>query len=373
MKKVLIVDDEKSFLSSLKDGLSVHQTKFQVLTAENGQEAVSILQTLPIDLLITDLKMPKMDGFELLAWVSREQCELPVIVMTAFGTAEIEDRLARMDTLQYLEKPLDFKMLQDSIFSGLKAGTKSYIHGITLATFLQLTRVDQKNCTMKVTSGDKVGYLYIRQGELVDAEFSELSGDTAALEIVAWEDTEIEMNNICRRQKTVISLPMEHLLMEAFQRKDEQADQEKPVPSGVPAGNNTRAVKAQMSNQSGIKQTVKKQDLTPYKSIRNQLLIKMKTKTGIVEFVIFDHQGFFKEKNPGKCSIESFDPSLFTHLIDQFDQFLSFGSCNFLSFNTDSRYRYLLFNYREHRVLLKVTSEIKPQLLVREIKSHVNH
>jgi hypothetical protein len=148
--------------------------------------------------------------------------------------------------------------------------------------------------------------------------------------------------------------------MEAVQRKDEQAD-------------HIRAVKVQTSNRDRIKQSVKQPELTSHKSILNQLLIRMKTKTGITEFVIFDHQGFFKEKSPEKCSIENFDPSPFNHLIDQFDQLLSFGACNFLSFNTDSRYRYLLFNYGEHRVLLKVTSEIKPQLLVREIQSHINH
>ena len=131
MKRVLIVDDEKSFLLSLKDGLSVHSDKFQVVTAENGREAVSVLQAMPVDLLVTDLKLPEMDGFELLAWVSREQKNLPVIVMTAFGTAAIEARLAKIGTLQYLEKPLDLNMLQESILNGLNTDEISYIHGIT--------------------------------------------------------------------------------------------------------------------------------------------------------------------------------------------------------------------------------------------------
>ena len=89
MKKVLIVDDEKSFLLSLEDGLKKHSDKFQISTAENGQEAVSILKTMPIDLLVTDLNMPIMDGFELLAWVSREKRDIPIIVMTALWTSEV--------------------------------------------------------------------------------------------------------------------------------------------------------------------------------------------------------------------------------------------------------------------------------------------
>ncbi len=82
MKKILIVDDEKSFLLSLKDGLKKHSGRFQVFSAENGRQAVEILRSMSIDLLVTDLKMPEMNGFELLAWTSRHQPQLPVIVMS---------------------------------------------------------------------------------------------------------------------------------------------------------------------------------------------------------------------------------------------------------------------------------------------------
>ncbi len=103
MKKILIVDDEMSFLLSLKDGLKKHEGKFQVVMAENGRKALEILRTTSIDLLVTDLKMPEMNGFELLAWVSRHKPQLPVIVMSAFGTPEIEARLESYDALQFLE------------------------------------------------------------------------------------------------------------------------------------------------------------------------------------------------------------------------------------------------------------------------------
>ena len=118
VKKVLIVDDEVSFLLSLKDGLSAHRETFEVLTAENGKQAVEILNNNPIDLLVTDLKLPEMDGFELLAWSSRHQPQLPVIVMSAFGTPDIEARLAGMDTLAFLDKPLDLETLEKGILKG---------------------------------------------------------------------------------------------------------------------------------------------------------------------------------------------------------------------------------------------------------------
>ncbi|MGQ9474106.1 MAG: response regulator, partial [Candidatus Caldatribacteriaceae bacterium] len=116
MKNVLIVDDEKSFLLSLADGLSAYAADFNVLTAENSKEAVDILKSAKVDLVITDLKMPEMDGFELLAYMSRNSPSIPVIVMTAFGSPEIEERLQAQGISLYLEKPVDFDILVSKIF-----------------------------------------------------------------------------------------------------------------------------------------------------------------------------------------------------------------------------------------------------------------
>ena len=164
MKNILLVDDERSFLLSLKDGLMACGGAFNVVLAGNGREALQSLKSQPIDLLVTDLKLPVVDGFQLLAYVSRHYPSLPVIVMTAFGTPDIEERLARMNALHYLEKPLDFDALAGTIESALATGARSYIRGITLATFLQLVRMEQKTCSLKIRSGKKTGYLFIRQG-----------------------------------------------------------------------------------------------------------------------------------------------------------------------------------------------------------------
>ena len=107
MKKILIVDDERPFLESLQDGIATYSDQLNVICANNGQEALAVLKKEKIDLLVTDLHMPVMDGFELLAHVSKQDPYLPVIVMTAFGTPEIEEKIANMMAFHYLEKPLD--------------------------------------------------------------------------------------------------------------------------------------------------------------------------------------------------------------------------------------------------------------------------
>src|SRR5689334_2972162 len=119
MKKVLIVDDEELFLASLTEGLSAYADEFAVITATNGKHAIEVLTEQQIDLVVTDLKMPVMDGFQLLAQMVSNYVDVPVIVMTAFGTPDIEDRLTEFNTFGYLEKPIEFQMLADKIRSGL--------------------------------------------------------------------------------------------------------------------------------------------------------------------------------------------------------------------------------------------------------------
>lgn len=91
MKNILLADDEPVFLSCLEDLLSSLDSAFKVYTAENGEQALHILKSLPIDLLITDLHMPGMDGQELLLHAAEDFSGLPVIIVSAhtdFGEAK---------------------------------------------------------------------------------------------------------------------------------------------------------------------------------------------------------------------------------------------------------------------------------------------
>ena len=363
MKKILIVDDEKSFLLSLKDGLSKHSDKFQILTAEDGREAVTILRSVSVDLLVTDLKLPEMSGFELLAWTSRHQPQLPVIVMSAFGTPEIEARLAKMDTLQFLEKPLDIQMLEEGIFNGLNTGGKSFIRGITLATFLQLMKVEKKNCTLKITNSDQLAYLYVRRGELIDAVFGELTGLEAALDIVSWGDAEIEMDGICRRQADVISMPMEHLLIEAFKRKDEAVELSN---SGLgPVGNQVNGF------LDGLSQGESAVEIPEDETLKQlaEVLLKL---SPVEEYTIFDEKNIVLKKNPGKYTPLDVDVEGFDHLLASLGEDLGFGPYRYVTFNSASRNRYLLFHYKQYCVLSKLKPGIQSQQVLKEIERRVN-
>ena len=120
LQEVLIVDDEEPLLLSIAEGLSIYKKCFNLLTATNGIEAVKLIKSSPvIDLVITDLSMPKMDGFELIAYMNRNYPKIPVIMMTAFGTPKIEEIVQKMGIYRYLEKPLDINVIANNIFDAL--------------------------------------------------------------------------------------------------------------------------------------------------------------------------------------------------------------------------------------------------------------
>lgn len=340
MKNILVVDDERPFLLSLKDGLLSFSDRFNVVLASDGRQALRILSEQRIDLLVTDLKLPIMDGFQLLAHVSRTSPNLPIIVMTAFGTPEIEERLAQMNTLHYLEKPLDFDQLAQTIIDALDTEARSYIRGITLATFLQLVHMEQKSCTLKIRSKNRVGYLFIQQGELFDAQTGELAGEPAALEIIAWDDTEIEMDSTCRRSAKTIQATLEFVLMEAYRLKDEASA----------ATTDTHQQAPQRPEKPAPQET----------EPNRKLLEALNGSRAIKEFAIFDDANFLEHHSEEPCSLSKLDPTYYLSMIRTLDDHLDGGDFRYLLFTTESRHRYLIFRRGRRRVVLAIADGAKP-------------
>lgn len=105
METILIVDDEKNYPLILSAVLE--DEGFETLTANSGQEALKILKNSDVDLVLTDMKMPSMDGIQLLEHVRKKDPELPVIMMTAYGTVEKAVEAMQKGAYNYILKPFD--------------------------------------------------------------------------------------------------------------------------------------------------------------------------------------------------------------------------------------------------------------------------
>jgi two-component system, NtrC family, response regulator len=105
MDTILIVDDEKNYPLILSAVLA--EEGFETLTAHSGLEALELLANSDIDLVLTDMKMPSMDGIDLLERIKQENPNLPVIVMTAHGTVEKAVEAMQKGAYNYILKPFD--------------------------------------------------------------------------------------------------------------------------------------------------------------------------------------------------------------------------------------------------------------------------
>jgi len=112
---ILIVDDEAEFVRCLVEAIEMHDPDLRIITAPNGKHAMEMLKTFVADILITDLKMPVMDGFELLEFVQRKLPRTQVIVVSLLDSAEVRQRLAGLGVTRFLDKPLDLQLFMNQI------------------------------------------------------------------------------------------------------------------------------------------------------------------------------------------------------------------------------------------------------------------
>jgi len=105
MNTILVVDDEPNYQIVLSELL--REEGFEVFTAGNGKEALKIISGTDVDLIITDMRMPELDGLGLLEEVKTLNPDLPVIMVTAFGEVEMAVAAMKAGAFNYLTKPFN--------------------------------------------------------------------------------------------------------------------------------------------------------------------------------------------------------------------------------------------------------------------------
>jgi len=230
-KKVLIVDDDQEMLLSLKEGFEKYNATFSVLMAEDGLVATKKLEKETISLVITDLRMPRMDGFALLSMIMEQYPDIPVIIMTGYSTPEMERLAKEGGAVGYVEKPFMIDDLASKVLATLRKESEGgTLHSVSSGMFLQLIEMEQKTCTIRLidkTSG-KEGVLFFCDGELFDARTANLKGESAAYKIFSWDEVNLSIQNECRQREQKIHRDINAILLEAMRLKDEADEKEEP-------------------------------------------------------------------------------------------------------------------------------------------------
>ncbi len=128
VKRILLVDDEETVLFVIRESLEKLGLEADIIAVTSGREALSKVEKYAFDLVITDLKMPEVNGFQLTEGIRALSPETPIIWMTAFGNQYVQEKAQAMNVRHFLSKPLDItdirKIAREAIESAQKHKVK---------------------------------------------------------------------------------------------------------------------------------------------------------------------------------------------------------------------------------------------------------
>ncbi|MEK0449447.1 MAG: hypothetical protein RL088_1715 [Verrucomicrobiota bacterium] len=241
-QKILILDDEQDLLEIYQEILARLPSQPEIRTASKGTEAIAALEAEPFALLLVDLNMPQMDGFQVLAIVRRRFPALRTVVMTGATDEDLRGRAYRVGVDLYIEKPKtgrEIIFFVDCIESLLERESQGGFRGVqskTLLDIIQLECLTQNTCVLRITSENGEGRVWIQKGEIVDAAVEDKAGKEAIVEMLAWTAGNFEVLPYGLPRPRTIFMNYESLLMETAQSMDEANEEsaaEKPTPETI--------------------------------------------------------------------------------------------------------------------------------------------
>jgi DNA-binding NtrC family response regulator len=118
MEKILVIDDEKSILDLLS--VVFEKEGYSVKTSLSATRAVEFIENEDFDIIISDIKMPKMSGMELLRYVRKHRPDIPIVMITAYGTIKQAVEALKAGAMDYIVKPFDVEELKIIVAQGLE-------------------------------------------------------------------------------------------------------------------------------------------------------------------------------------------------------------------------------------------------------------
>ncbi len=361
MKKVLIADDHSSIRAFIKKILQPYENIIETILVEDGRQAADKLDNDQIDLLVTDLYMPKMSGFELLLFVKERHSDIPVFVITA---SEADKKTKTLGTIKYFKKPIDRESFVNSVLDQLNENTSGQIRGITLISFLQLLEMEQKTCSVKVESMKKKGIFYFFKGDLTSASIDSSDGiidgmvnEKAAIEMITWNGAIITLNNMSRKSKKDIQTPLMNLIMEGTRLKDERAIGEKK-PSSV-----------QKSPHKKMENSTTPGNKTNKQSELEKLLEVISNTPSVLKYGIFDENDILKEQHVPADKITEASPATFLQAVDKLKNIYNLGTLKYITLLSTDWKRYLLFQYFGSKIVINYKLGFKPLEFINALKN----
>jgi CheY-like chemotaxis protein len=227
MTSVLIVDDDAAFRTTI--GRDLGEQGFAVSLAQNGEEAADILSRDPIDILLTDLRMPGSDGIDLLDRVRSLSPRTRAILMSGFASARDYQRALECGAIRVLCKPFTSAELLQAIRQAVdcETGFRGSIHGLSLVDLLQMFHFARRSVAI-VVDGWAPGHVFLEEGRIIHAVYQDEVGVAALHSILAMPAGSLRTMVLAPDTPHSITGDFDELLLDALRSLDEKSANREP-------------------------------------------------------------------------------------------------------------------------------------------------
>lgn len=224
-KDILIVDDESTTLKLIEAYLS--SKNFSVTITESSLKAIQMMKNKNFGVVLSDINMPQIDGFQLMSWVKENAAHTKFMLMT--GQIDDEHEIFKSNSdVNCLEKPINLSQLEGHINSILNNNYFSgNIQDINLFDFIQVISMSRKNKVINIEDPfmNRKGKIFLKEGNIIHSDFENLSGEEAFLEIAKVKGMIFSDEEWQEPENKTINVPLSSLLIKTFNKI---ATQDKP-------------------------------------------------------------------------------------------------------------------------------------------------
>ncbi len=219
--------------------VSLRKAGYNVACAEDGLTALEIVEEQGPDLVICDTHLPKLDGYGVARRLNeRGEGHIPIIFLAEQRSVEDKIRGLELGVDDYLAKPIFVRELLARVnvvlarrahdamaahraSTSMKTRFAGSIHDMTVVDLLQTFEVSKKSGSITFKSDDRLGYVWFKNGKVVDAEVSTLRGEEAVYRLLVWSEADFEVDFAPVDREDVVETSTQVLIMEGMRRADD--------------------------------------------------------------------------------------------------------------------------------------------------------
>ena len=232
MNTILIIEPVVTELEAILNFCRRRSDNLTVIPSRDMQNSHAVLKERQIDLILCSTTFAEEYSGKSLEEIARKYPYIPVIAISDDPSRDQDTAFAAGACACFKKPFVQFDILEQ-IVDLAEASNTGTVQGIPLHSLLQMYETDGQTCTLHVFSADGDGYVFIENGNVINAEYKDATGETAFYEMISWDEVIIDIKYFNGLRKHEISTPLISLIMEGFRRKDEQ-DQAEMARSAVP-------------------------------------------------------------------------------------------------------------------------------------------